>query len=164
MPTETYKSTTQHTTWGISHPRQCLFTRTTPRIQGSDHVGHWLFSLNSNSFTPLLWKLSVCFIFSTSSYPLWMYNPSLLLFPNALPCQSPRHPSSFAPSLSCLIISPSPPPTFPHCFSFFSTIVSVYPLHLPSKILLFLSSSVSGKGKYADLLFVEAVFAQTDTG
>lgn len=34
MPTETYKSTTQHTTGDISHQRQCLFARSTQRIKG----------------------------------------------------------------------------------------------------------------------------------
>lgn len=109
IPTETYKSTTQHTTGSISHPRQCLFTRTTPRIRGLNHVGHWLFSLNSNPFLfiPLLWKHSVL---STALH--------LFHFEWILPCYfflPPTHfsvilPMSFiiifSPSLSCFIGSP----------------------------------------------------------
>ncbi len=141
-PTETYKSTMQHTTGSISHPRQRLFTGTTPRIQGSDHVGYWLFSLNSNPFlsTPLLWKLFICFISGTSSFSLWMCNPSLLVFfPNSLFCHSLYAIHHHIFSLSLLISLPSLLPSFPHYFSFFSTILSVNPLHLPSEFLLFLS-------------------------
>lgn len=167
MPTETHKSTTQHTTGGISRPQQRRFTRTTPRIQGLHHVGHRLFSLNSNPFlfTPLLWKLCLFYLqhFILPTIALCYFSPTH--FSVSLTMSSII---TFSPSLSCLISHLLP--VSRRYFSFFSTMLSVYPLHLPSKCLLFLSSSVSGNWgglsvwRCADLLFVEAVFAQTGAG
>lgn len=99
-PTETYKSTTQHTTGSISHPWHCLFTRTTPRIWGSAHNGHRLFSLHSNPFlsTPRLWKFSLRLIFYTSSFLIWMWNPNPDTF-------SPTNFSAIVPMSSIIIFS-----------------------------------------------------------
>lgn len=86
----------------------------------------------------------------TSSFPFWMCNPSALLFffsHHQLTSLSSPLPVIHHHILSLLILPhklDSPPSSFPRYFSFFSTIVSVYPLHLPSKFLRFLSSSVSG--------------------
>lgn len=123
MPTETYKSTTQHTTGDISHPRQCLFARSTQRIPKKDHLP---FSLNSNYFSPLLFTESSLFLLFPALYP---HHSECKSLPAAFSPQltslsfSLSHPSSYSlPSLSCLISSPTPLHSFLPYFSFFSTI------------------------------------------
>lgn len=75
----------------------------------------------------------------------------------------------FSPSLSWLLSSPPFLPVSPHNFSFFSTILSFNPLHFTHQNLSFSCHHLSVAAgevcvpRYADL-FVEAVFAQTDTG
>lgn len=122
---------------------------------------------------PLILIIFLPFLFFENS--LFVLFPALHPFTITLPYFSsqftslsfpPCHPSSFFPSLS-LPHKPAPPSShFPHrSFSFFSTILSVYPLHLPSTFLLFLSSSVSGSRRALACMeigrFVDAVFAQT---
>lgn len=86
--TETYKSTMHDTAGSVSHTGHRLFTRTTPRIRGSDHTDHRLFSLHSNPFFSLS---SSSFILST-----WNINFFFFSFQLTFLSFSPCHPSSYS--------------------------------------------------------------------
>lgn len=80
-----------HDTAGsVSHTGHRLFTRTTPRIRGSDHTDHRLFSLHSNPFFSLLYflKLSILSPALPLFFPLGIYIFFFLF--NSLFCHSPH--------------------------------------------------------------------------
>lgn len=172
IPTETYKSTMHDTAGSVSHTGHRLFTRTTPRIRGSDHTDHRLFSLHSNPFFSLLYflKLSILSPALPLFFPLGIY---IFFFFST-------HFSVILPMSSIIIFSPSYiltqkltslPPSFPSQFLIFlyNTVCQPFALTIkispvPVIICLWQLGRALCVWRYADLLFVKAVFAQTDTG
>lgn len=87
-----------HDTAGnVSHTGHRLFTRTTPRIRGSDHANHRFFSLHSNSFFSLLYflKLSILSPALPLFFPLGIYI-YFFFYQLTFLSSSPCHPSSYS--------------------------------------------------------------------
>lgn len=138
MPTETYKSTTQHTTGGISHRPQCLFTRTTPRNQKIGPCWLRLCSLNSSSLLSL-WKNTVFVLQYAQHFIFYILNVQSLcatffLQLTSLSSPSPSSIITFSPSLSCLIGSTPPSSQFPLLFPIFLYNTICLPFALAIKI------------------------------
>lgn len=162
-----------HDTAGnVSHTGHRLFTRTTPRIRGSDHANHRFFSLHSNSFFSLLYFLKLSILSSALPlfFPLGIY--IYFFFINSLFCHPPHvihhHILSFLYLDSEAHLSSS---QFPSKFLIFlyNTVCQPFALTIkispiPVIICLWQLGRALCVWRYADLLFVKAVFAQTDTG